>query len=232
MYDTGDLWFEEVVAVMAFHVNHHGYAVIYAPECPYSWSNGQLYRCRYVAWAMGWLKDGNRRVHHRDRQRLNDRPSNLEVLTHEQHQAVHAHFSDYHRQRISEGLRGRVLSPETREKICKANLGNGWRSRGIKRTGTALANIRAAAAARHIPREQISATLKRRYAAGELKVVITDEQKEKIRQAKRKLTDEQVAEIFRQWRNGTSAAEIARMHGMTRSGISKMLKRYPQLEVR
>lgn len=68
-------------------------------------------------------------VHHKDGDETNDDPSNLKIVTHRWH-ATH-HLKGKKRsvivcQRISEGQKGRINSPETREKISKALKGKKW----------------------------------------------------------------------------------------------------------
>lgn len=144
--DLADLWYEEVVAPKSHGLSKKGYAILYVPKCPLAWQSGKLARCRYVAWAMGWLTSKRQVVHHKNYDKLDDRPSNLSVVEPEWHSTFHGqNRSEETRRKISESQRGRPASPER------------------------IARMRQ--------------TLLRRYAAGELKAVVTDEQKEKIRQS-------------------------------------------------
>lgn len=132
-------------------VNSKGYALLRKPDCPLTDKSGWVYRCRYVMWCLGKLTDP-------------------------QHQVVH------HRNFRKLDDRPENLEVLTAGAHAAYHGRVGKNARG-KRTGLALENIRAAAAKRDNAAlgARVSATLKRRYAAGELKVVISEEQREQTR---------------------------------------------------
>lgn len=140
---------------LRFHVTDKGHAVVYAPWCPLaSKRTGQLRRPRYVLWAAGIEIPIGHIVHHRDGIKLNDRPSNLEVLSNGGHTKEHWQGdTSLRRQRISEALVGRVVSKETRRKIALAGLGK--TNAAGKRKPEQVANIRAGSAERERRRHEL-----------------------------------------------------------------------------
>lgn len=134
-----DFWVE--IADWPYHLSRKGYAVIFVPECPLAHKNGQMYRCRYVAWAFGKLHDPTDTVHHRDRDKLNDHPDNLEVMSREAHGRLHGQampaevrakiaekrkgwvWSDEMKAHFSEVHKGQRLSEEAKRKLSEANTG-------------------------------------------------------------------------------------------------------------
>ncbi len=176
------------VMQMSYWIEPKGHAVIYPknPEFPFVWKpSGQAFRCRYVAWLVGKLVNRTDVVHHKDCNPLNDDPDNLEVLSRESHTQLHTTtlVTPERRAKIAAALRGRVLSPESKAKISASLKGNTNR-KGSVTSPEALVNLREAYKTRVQPRERISETLKRKYASGELKVVVSEEQKAKISAAR------------------------------------------------
>lgn len=139
---------------LRFHLTEKGHAVVYVPWCPLaSKRTGQLRRPRYVLWAAGVDLPKGSIVHHRDGNKLNDRPSNLEVLSNSDHTKEHwQKDSTLRRQHISESLRGRVVSEETRRKIALAGLGKA--NAAGKRGREQIANIQAGATERERKRHE------------------------------------------------------------------------------
>lgn len=125
------------------YVTRKGHAVIYMPSCPLAWSNGQIRRSRYVAWSMGLLTGAEQIVHHKDENKLNDCPENLEVLSRAEHQRHHLRNpTEQSHENRSLAQRGKTYSAETRAKISKSLRGK--TNASGPRSGQALENIAAA----------------------------------------------------------------------------------------
>src|SRR5262249_55942464 len=58
-------------------------------ECPYSNWQGDVKWCRYVLWKVGIPIPSGCVVHHKDGNKRNDDPSNLQVLTRSEHAQLH-----------------------------------------------------------------------------------------------------------------------------------------------
>lgn len=82
------------------------------------------YKCTSLTWAV---------IHHKDRNKLNNRYDNLELMTREEHTSLHQRgkkFSDEHRRKIREALKGKNNpwygkhhSDESKRKIGLGNKG-------------------------------------------------------------------------------------------------------------
>lgn len=80
-------------------------------------------------------------IHHLDENKLNNSLSNLVFLTRSEHMRIHKkgnknpnfgiHFSEEHKQKISEAMKGHHFSEETRKKISAAGKGRIWVNNGI-----------------------------------------------------------------------------------------------------
>lgn len=119
-----DFWRE--IMDWNYHLSRKGYAVLSGLKaCPFARSNGQIYRCRYVAWAFGMLRDPTDTVHHRDRDKLNDHPSNLEVLTRSEHSYLHTTIlmSEEHKKKIAASLKGHFVSEATKRRLSESHKG-------------------------------------------------------------------------------------------------------------
>lgn len=68
-----------------------GYQVVYCPGHPHAWSSGYVYSHRVlVEQKLGRVLDVYEHVHHKDGNRLNNKLSNLELLTKSEHAKKHA----------------------------------------------------------------------------------------------------------------------------------------------
>lgn len=70
-------------------INHHGYRVVHRPGHPLANKQGHVLEHRLVAWETFGPFDPSRHVHHIDENKLNNDPSNLEVLTPSAHMTEH-----------------------------------------------------------------------------------------------------------------------------------------------
>lgn len=67
-----------------------GYVDVYAPDHPLARSNGYVFEHRKVAWDAGILTDPTDQVHHRNHDRSDNRPENLEAKSGRAHSIDHA----------------------------------------------------------------------------------------------------------------------------------------------
>lgn len=67
-----------------------GYIRVHIPEHPMAHAYGWVYEHRMVAYDLGWIQPGDgRHVHHKNHDRTDNRPENLEVLSHVAHAREH-----------------------------------------------------------------------------------------------------------------------------------------------
>lgn len=68
------------------------YYAVRVPGHPMAASDGYAPEHRYILWELGILNESNRhcQVHHIDHDGLNNDPSNLEIVSHEEHRRRHA----------------------------------------------------------------------------------------------------------------------------------------------
>lgn len=91
-------------------VNSQGYRVVYRPEHPLANKQGHVLEHRLVAWEAFGPFDPRHHVHHKDEDKLNNDPSNLEVLT------PSAHRSQHNREHVA-GWKG--SDPESRAREAR-----------------------------------------------------------------------------------------------------------------
>lgn len=100
-----ELWVQDILE-RPYSLSKKGYAVLYVPGHPWASKVGQIFRSRYIMNVLGRLVDRRLVVHHRDRDKLNDHPDNLEVLTPSGHSIIHTSpIPDAQREKIKAGLR-------------------------------------------------------------------------------------------------------------------------------
>ena len=66
-----------------------GYIEVYEPEHPLARSDGRVMIHRKIAWDTGLLTDPSLEVHHRNGDKTDNRPQNLEVLSTAEHARRH-----------------------------------------------------------------------------------------------------------------------------------------------
>lgn len=73
-----------------------GYYYVYSPMHPMSNAAGKVYIHRYIAEQYYGIKlDSTLHVHHKDNNKLNNEPDNLEILTASEHRKLHSSGSSY-----------------------------------------------------------------------------------------------------------------------------------------
>lgn len=118
-----EVFWQEIMDLRC-HYNRKGYAIISARGCPLARANGQMYRCRYVAWAFGKLKHSEDVVHHRDFNKTNDHPDNLEVMSRGAHSRLHTRaMPEVQKEKIRQSLLGRKHDEKRRKAISKGHKG-------------------------------------------------------------------------------------------------------------
>lgn len=70
-------------------VNARGYRLLFEPDHPLAMADGYVYEHRKVAWDAGLLTDRSLVVHHRNGDRSDNRPENLEVKAQGEHVREH-----------------------------------------------------------------------------------------------------------------------------------------------
>lgn len=68
----------------------NGYVYVWAPGHPLAHADGYVAEHRLVAWDAGILTDPTMQVHHRDHDKTNNDPANLEAMTAADHHRHHA----------------------------------------------------------------------------------------------------------------------------------------------
>ncbi len=71
------------------YIDNTGRVRVFLPKCPYAWSNGYTFRSFAMLWYKGILIPKGFNVHHKDGDKMNDKKSNLIVLTHSKHSKLH-----------------------------------------------------------------------------------------------------------------------------------------------
>jgi len=118
-----EIWVQEILE-RRYTLSRKGYAILYVPGHPWAKKSGQMYRSRYIMNVLGRLTDRTMVVHHKDRDKLNDHPDNLEILTSYAHDVIHhAPLSEQTKQKISEARKGWIWSEEMRAKLSEAHKG-------------------------------------------------------------------------------------------------------------
>lgn len=119
-----ELWVQEILA-RPFSLSRKGYAVLYVPDHPWAGEKtGQMYRSRYIMNVLGRLADRMMVVHHRDRDKLNDHPDNLEALPKSAHDAIHhGPLPEAQKEKIRQSLLGKKHTEQRRKNISEAHKG-------------------------------------------------------------------------------------------------------------
>jgi hypothetical protein len=158
-----------------FQVHKTGYAVMWMPEHPCAWKSGIVRRSHAVLWASGRPVGPGQIAHHLDHNKLNDDPSNLFVMGHGTHTAMHKTGS-------IGPMRGKTHTAETRAKIAAATMGN-QRALGHRHTPeskTLMSQNRSGILHSAEARAKMSASARARGFAGD------DSTREKLTQAARR----------------------------------------------
>jgi HNH endonuclease len=72
-------------------VRADGYIQLYRPEHPIAMGGGYVFEHRMVAYDAGILHDLTDHVHHRNGDKADNRPENLEAMSNAEHQRLHQH---------------------------------------------------------------------------------------------------------------------------------------------
>ena len=104
-------------------INHNGYWQISSSK---EGNNGKrLHRLIYEDYHKLSLLKGTI-IHHKDENKLNNRISNLELVTRLEHQRIHhknKKLSEEHKRKLSESHKGLTVSDETKKKMSESHKG-------------------------------------------------------------------------------------------------------------
>ena len=70
-------------------LNKRGYYEVYKPRHPLAKKNGYVREHRMIAWDLGILIDPKKDIHHKNGNRSDNRPENLESVIHGEHTINH-----------------------------------------------------------------------------------------------------------------------------------------------
>lgn len=97
-----------------------GYVAVYEPEHPIAMADGYVLQHRKVAWDAGQLRDPLDEVHHRNKDRSDNRLENLVVIPVAQHRAHHAAERRKDDTDCVRGHVGEVLRDRSGDRYCRA----------------------------------------------------------------------------------------------------------------
>jgi len=100
------------------YIDKRGYFWVYRPDCPRAYRNGYVKRYHAVLWLNGFSVPTDKDVHHKNKDRLDDRLENLEVIDRSSH--AKEHHPQVHVERVCEMCRSSFLIRKWRISSGKA----------------------------------------------------------------------------------------------------------------
>jgi hypothetical protein len=117
----------EEILELPFTIRKDGRAWIKVPGHPTAEKNGWVRRYRIVMYELGYNLTPEIVIHHKDENKLNDHPNNLEICTKASHASRHYNLNvinspEAKNKRVASQV-GRHVSEETKRKISKKLVG-------------------------------------------------------------------------------------------------------------